>query len=92
MSNPKSNISDRIIRRFDQIWRRADKVNREEGWPTSPRFHRLWHEESGRLHSVGIYDFHTKKHVIFEMINTVGNKDMPAELREMDQMVSNASS
>jgi len=49
------------------------------------------HYNNKRIHSLGIYDYHTKKYVIFEMVNMVGQKDnVPAEFDQMEKMILDA--
>lgn len=78
----------KITQKFDEIWAKADAYNRSTPWPHRPRFHRCMDFQKGRLSSFGIYDFDNKKYVIFEMINTVGSKDLPQELVEMERLVN----
>jgi hypothetical protein len=49
-------------------------------------------KKQNRLHSVGIYDYHTKGYVLFEMVNLVGQKGkVPQEFYDMETMLKNAS-
>ena len=86
-----------IIERFDNICKKADAVNRQlkltgnsSGY--GPRFKKMMSKKQNRLHSVGIYDYHTKGYVLFEMVNLVGQKGkVPQEFYEMEAMLKNAT-
>ena len=86
-----------IIERFDNICKIADEVNRQlkltdnsSGY--GPRFQKMMSKKQNRLHSVGIYDYHTKGYVLFEMVNLVGQKGkVPQEFYEMEAMLKNAT-
>lgn len=88
-----------IIDKFNSIVELANKANKliaENGhqWTTGfgPRFHKLMHYRNKRVHSIGIFDYHTKKFVIFEMVNMVGQpKDsIPSELDDMEKLIVDA--
>ena len=51
----------------------------------------MLHKEGKRVHSLGIYDYHTKKYVLFEMVNMVGQKNkIPIEFDQMEELVKDA--
>ena len=85
-----------IIERFDNICKKADKVNKElkltgnsNGY--GPRFLKMQHKKQNRWHYIGIYDYYTKKYVLFEMVNLVGQKGkVPSEFYDMEIMLKNA--
>jgi hypothetical protein len=81
----------KIIKKFNEIWESADAHNR--GFRQN-RFIKIF-EQKQRFMTVGIYDSRTKKYCLFDTINLTGNfrynnADIPAELNEMEQMVSQA--
>jgi hypothetical protein len=86
-----------IIERFDSICKKADAVNKQlkltdnsSGY--GPRFQKMMSKKQNRLHSVGIYDYHTKGYVLFEMVNLVGQKGkVPQEFYDMETMLKNAT-
>ena len=87
-----------VLERFDKIIAKMDAVNRSisqngsaESTGFGPRFRKMFHQTGKRVHSIGIYDYHTKRFVLFEMINMVGNKSMPVELEQMERMLDNAA-
>lgn len=85
-----------IIERFDSICKKADAVNKQlkltsESSGYGPRFQKMMSKKQNRLHSVGIYDYHTKGYILFEMVNLVGQKGkVPQEFYEMEAMLKNA--
>ena len=69
-----------ILEKFNNIVEQAHKANKliaENGykWTTGygPRFRKMMHYRNKRVHSIGIFDYHTKKYVLFEMVNMVGS-------------------
>ena len=44
-----------------------------------PGFRKMLHKNGNRIHSLGIFDYHTKKYVLFEMVNMVGQKNKVPE-------------
>jgi hypothetical protein len=48
-------------------------------------------KKKNRFESVGLYDSFTKKYVLFEMVNLVGQKDkIPKEFKDMEMLIKNA--
>jgi len=88
----------KVLDRFNTVVDLADKANKlikegkfEHTTGFGPRFHKMIHYNNKRIHSLGIYDYHTKKYVIFEMVNMVGQKDnVPAEFDQMEKMILDA--
>ena len=80
----------KIVKSFDNIWSKAESVNRKKG----DRFVRCF-DSRGKYLSFGIYDKVTKKYALFDTINLTGNfrynasEDIP-ELLYMEEMVTNA--
>lgn len=77
-----------ISKKFEEVWKKAEKRNREEGF----RFHRIF-QQNKRYITMGIYDAETKKYALFETINLIGNfrysaQVVPPELEEMEQIVT----
>jgi hypothetical protein len=75
---------------------RANKIvarrNNKDTTGHGPRFRKMMHWQNKRVHSIGIFDYHTKQFVLFEMVNMVGQpKDiLPVELTEMENLILNA--
>lgn len=88
-----------VLDKFNSIVELADKANKviaSNGykWTTGygPRFRKMMHFDNRRVHSVGIYDYHEKKYVLFEMVNMVGQSkhSIPKELRHMERLILDA--
>lgn len=88
-----------IIEKFNEIIEQAYKANKliaENGykWTTGygPRFRKMMHYRNKRVHSIGIFDYHTKKYVLFEMVNMVGQpkNSIPSELLDMEKLILDA--
>ena len=48
----------------------------------------MLHKNGNRIHSLGIFDYHTKKYVLFEMVNMVGQKNkVPEEFDLMEKLI-----
>ena len=83
-----------VLQRFDSIVAKMHKVNAQiaennaENTGVGPRFIKMAHQSGRRIESIGIYDYHTKKFVLFDMVNMVGNKNLPKELKQMDSMLN----
>lgn len=77
-----------ISKKFEEIWKKAEKRNREEGF----RFHRIF-QQNKRYITMGVYDSKTSKYEIFDTINLIGNyrynaQSVPAEFTAMEQIVN----
>ena len=77
----------KLLNVFDDIWSQAEARNKTE----SNRFLRLFQQKKRYMH-LGIYDSVTKKYVVFDTINLVGNyryADVkePPEFAEMRNLV-----
>mgnify|MGYP001178374087 FL=1 len=87
-----------VLERFENIVQLAYSVNKEiqsKGYEGAvgygPRFRKMLHKNGKRVHSMGIYDYYTKKFVLFEMVNMVGQKDkIPPEFAQMERLVKDA--
>jgi len=85
-----------IIEYFDNICKNAGKANRklvmsDKSLGYGNRFHKMVSKKKNRFESVGLYDSFTKKYVLFEMVNLVGQKDkIPQEFRDMEMLIKNA--
>lgn len=83
-----------VLQRFDSIVAKMHKVNSQIAEKNTeirgfgPRFIKMVHQSGRRIESIGIYDYHTKKYVLFDMVNMVGNKNLPKELKQMDSMLN----
>ena len=78
----------KISKRFEEICAKAEKRNEKE----PGRFYRLF-DQSKRYQTMGVYDSVTKKFVLFDTINLVGNfrypgMNVPPEFDEMEALVS----
>lgn len=78
----------KLAKVFDEIWSKAEKRNRQ-----GARFQRIV-SQRGKYVTYGIYCGNTKKYVLFDTINLIGNfrynaRAVPDEFSEMDQLVSN---
>jgi|LauGreDrversion4_2_1035121.scaffolds.fasta_scaffold58756_2 hypothetical protein len=83
---------NKMMRKFDEICESADRFNAEK---RTERFFKLF-EQRKKYVTVGLYDSVTKKHVLFDSINLVGNfrynnNGIPGELFEMERMITSAS-
>ena len=84
-----------VLERFDKIVDLAYKFNKKiydnnyvESSGYGPRFRKMLHKNGNRIHSLGIFDYHTKKYVLFEMVNMVGQKNkIPREFDLMEQLI-----
>jgi hypothetical protein len=78
-----------LIRRFDEIWGKADRRNKDEGH----RFFKIF-ETSNRYITMGVYDSKTKRYSTFDTINLSGNfrynikSEPPQEFNDMEDIVS----
>ena len=77
----------RLTKKFKEIWAVAEERNKHD----SNRFFQIFETRKG-FTEMGIYDYKTKKFVIFNTINLVGNfrfdgVDIPAEFSEMENLV-----
>jgi len=77
----------RLAKKFRDIWAVAEQRNKQE----SNRFHQIYETRKG-FTEMGIYDYKTKKFVMFNTINLVGNfkydgVDFPLEFSEMESLV-----
>ena len=89
-----------VLERFENIVQLAYSTNKEiqsKGYADAvgygPRFRKMLHKNGKRVHSMGIYDYYTKKFVLFEMVNMVGQKDkIPPEFAQMERLVKDAVS
>lgn len=85
-----------VLNKFNSIVEMMEKVNKTSMFADNaigfgPRFHKLIHQNNKRVQSIGIYDYYTKKHVVFELVNLVGRgNEIPRELRDMERMVNDA--
>jgi hypothetical protein len=85
-----------VLDKFNSIVELADKAiarNRYEGTTGyGPRFRKMMHFNNRRVHSVGIYDYHLKNYVLFELVNMVGQSkhSIPKELRQMERLILDA--
>ena len=83
-----------VLQRFDAIVAKMHKVNSQiaennlDNTGHGPRFIKMVHQSGKRIESIGIYDYHTKKFVLFDMVNMVGTKNLPRELKQMDSMLN----
>jgi hypothetical protein len=73
---------------FDEIWEKAEQRNKAEGG----RFYRIF-EQKRRYVTYGVYDSVSKKYVLFNTINLVGNfrydsRFVPPEFNEMNELVN----
>lgn len=82
----------KLTKKFDEIWGAAEKKNKTaDSWQ---RFCKIYSNKK-RYITMGLYDTYTKKYVLFDTINLVGNfryqtlKDFPPEFKEMEKMVAN---
>lgn len=78
----------KISKRFDEIWRKAEKRNNTEGM----RFHKIY-SQNKRYITMGVYDSVSKKYSTFDTINLIGNfryntQTVPAEFDEMEKIVT----
>lgn len=78
----------KLAKVFDDLWSKADKRNRQEGY----RFSRIL-SQRGRYVTYGVYDTQTKKYVLFDTINLTGNfrynaRNVPSEFEEMEELIS----
>lgn len=83
------NITDRIMDKFEILWEQAEKVNSQD--PLLQRFYRCERRSNDRIDTIGIYDYYYKKYILFDMINTVGNKVIPPEIEEMAKVIQDAN-
>jgi len=77
-----------ISKKFEEIWSKADKRNREEGF----RFHRIY-SQNKRYITMGVYDSVTKRYALFDTINLIGNfrynaQTVPPEMAEIESLVT----
>jgi|TARA_B110000977_G_scaffold57635_1_gene78284 hypothetical protein len=88
-----------VLDKFNSIVELADKANKaiarnnyEGTIGYGPRFRKMMHFNNRRVHSVGIYDYLTKRYVIFELVNMVGQSkhSVPKELRHMERLILDA--
>lgn len=85
-----------VIEYFDNICKNAEKANRklagsDQSTGYGNRFHKMVSKKKNRFESIGIYDSFTKKYVLFEMVNLVGQKDkIPQEFKDMEMLIKNA--
>jgi hypothetical protein len=82
----------KLTKKFDEVCDAAEHFNNTN---RTDRFHRIF-EQRKKYFTVGLYDAVTKKHVLFDSINLVGNfrynnNMVPSELFEMEQMVASAT-
>lgn len=82
----------KMTKKFDEVCEAAERFNAAT---KSERFLKIF-EQRRKYFTVGLYDTVTKKHVLFDTINLVGNfrynnNSVPAELFEMERMVANAT-
>ena len=83
---------NKMMRKFEEVCESADRFNSEN---RTERFFKLF-DQRKKYVTVGLYDSVTKKHVLFDSINLVGNfrynsNGVPAELFEMERMITSAS-
>lgn len=83
------NITDRIMDKFEILWGEAEEANKKD--PLLQRFYRCERRSNDRIDTIGIYDYYYKKYILFDMINTVGNKVIPPEIEEMEKAIKNAN-
>ena len=86
-----------VLERFEKIVQLAYSTNKAiqaKGYDETgavgygPRFRKMLHKNGKRVHSMGIYDYYTKKYVLFEMVNMVGQKNkIPREFDLMEQLI-----
>ncbi len=81
-----------MMRKFEEVCEGADRFNSEN---RTERFFTVF-EQRKKYVTVGLYDSVTKKHVLFDSINLVGNfrynsNGVPGELYEMERMITSAS-
>ena len=84
-----------VLDRFEEIVQKAYSANKqiqankyEGSTGYGPRFRKMLHKEGKRVHSLGLYDYHTKKYVLFEMVNMVGQKNkVPEEFDLMEKLI-----
>jgi len=87
-----------VIEFFDNIVKKMDEANKTVARSSNStgygnRFFKMIEKKNNRIQSLGIYDYHTKKHVIFEMVNLVGQKDkIPQEFFDMEKLVTDVRS
>ena len=86
-----------ILDRFDRIIDKMQVVNKSitsNGYTHTtgygPRFRRIFQQNGKRIETLGLYDYHTKKYVLFHMINMVGTKSIPPEFAQMERMLADA--
>jgi hypothetical protein len=77
----------KLLKGFDEIWAKAQTRNETE----KGRFQRIFFQHKRYFH-LGLYDTVTKRYVIFDSINLVGNYRYnssvhPPEYSEMRKMV-----
>lgn len=78
-----------LVKRFDQIWSKADQRNKQEGH----RFFKIF-ETNNRYITMGVYDSKTKQYSTFDTINLSGNfrynikSEPPQEFDDMNCIVS----
>lgn len=77
----------RLTKKFKEIWAVAEERNKHD----SNRFIQIYETKRG-FTEMGIYDYKTKKFVIFNTVNLVGNfrydsAEMPQEFSEMENLV-----
>ena len=87
----------KVIEYFDNICKNADIANKklmlsDQSTGYRNRFQKMVSKRNNQYDSIGIYDYHTKQHVLFEMVNLVGQpKDsIPQELYDMESLINNA--
>lgn len=88
-----------VLDKFNDIVELASKANKivasrktQDTTGYGPRFRKMMHWQNKRVHSIGIFDYHTKKFVLFEMVNMVGQPKniLPVELTEMENLILDA--
>lgn len=78
-----------LVKRFDEIWSKADQRNKQEGH----RFFKIF-ETNSRYITMGVYDSKTKQYSTFDTINLSGNfrynikSEPPQEFDDMSRIVS----
>lgn len=78
----------KIAKRFDDIWARAERYNRDNG----NRYIKIY-EHRKRYVTMGIYDSKTKRYELFDTINLSGNfryspKEVPVEFDYMESLIN----
>ena len=79
----------KALEKFDEVWAAAQAVNARSG---KQRFFRLFESYRRKYLVIGLYDTVTKKYALFDTVNLTGNyrynnRDVPAEVYEMEAMV-----